>query len=306
MVGSPILVTGAPRSGTTWVGKMLAQAPGLGYIHEPFNPLTDPGTSGGFTHFLARVTDRTEAEGAPHAAALERCLAFRYDWRRQLPAVRGPRQAARTARDAARWARWRAGRARPLVKDPIALLSAPWLADRFEMDVVVTIRRPTAFVASFKRLGWSHDFTAMSRDEELMSGLLAPYRAQVRQAAERPSADLVDQATLLWLLLHTVVARYQVDHPDWCFVRQEDLSRNPPEGFSLLYQALDLTMSDSAMAAVRAHSSTANPERLRRTHDTRLDSAASLESWRKELDETETARIEAATAELTRHFYPEG
>ena len=34
---NPIFVTGAPRSGTTWVGKMLALSKKIGYIHEPFN-----------------------------------------------------------------------------------------------------------------------------------------------------------------------------------------------------------------------------------------------------------------------------
>jgi hypothetical protein len=31
----PILVTGSPRSGTTFVGRMLALSPGVHYIHEP-------------------------------------------------------------------------------------------------------------------------------------------------------------------------------------------------------------------------------------------------------------------------------
>ena len=43
--GPPILVTGAHRSGTTWVGKMLALAPGIGYVHEPFSPRTPVGMS---------------------------------------------------------------------------------------------------------------------------------------------------------------------------------------------------------------------------------------------------------------------
>src|SRR5882672_1880226 len=34
----PILVTGAHRSGSTWVGRMIARSPTIRYIHEPFNP----------------------------------------------------------------------------------------------------------------------------------------------------------------------------------------------------------------------------------------------------------------------------
>ena len=41
---SPILVTGAHRSGTTWVGKILAADPRqAGYISEPLNVLHRPG-----------------------------------------------------------------------------------------------------------------------------------------------------------------------------------------------------------------------------------------------------------------------
>jgi len=35
---NPILVTGSHRSGTTWVGKILALSPEVGYIQEPFHP----------------------------------------------------------------------------------------------------------------------------------------------------------------------------------------------------------------------------------------------------------------------------
>src|SRR6476620_4378035 len=33
----PIVVTGTHRSGTTWVGEMIATSPQVAYVHEPFN-----------------------------------------------------------------------------------------------------------------------------------------------------------------------------------------------------------------------------------------------------------------------------
>ena len=33
----PLLVTGCPRSGTTWVGKMMSKCKNTAYLHEPFN-----------------------------------------------------------------------------------------------------------------------------------------------------------------------------------------------------------------------------------------------------------------------------
>lgn len=40
---SPILVTGIHRSGTTWVGKMLAASGQVTYINEPLNVQHRPG-----------------------------------------------------------------------------------------------------------------------------------------------------------------------------------------------------------------------------------------------------------------------
>lgn len=34
---NPILVTGSPRSGTTWIGKMLSFGDNVHHIYEPFN-----------------------------------------------------------------------------------------------------------------------------------------------------------------------------------------------------------------------------------------------------------------------------
>src|SRR5207302_7782755 len=39
LLTAPILVTGAIRTGTTWVGEVLARNPELEYVWEPYNPL---------------------------------------------------------------------------------------------------------------------------------------------------------------------------------------------------------------------------------------------------------------------------
>ena len=41
----PILVTGAHRTGTTWVGKMLSANSQTAYMSEPLNVLHRPGYS---------------------------------------------------------------------------------------------------------------------------------------------------------------------------------------------------------------------------------------------------------------------
>lgn len=300
---APILVTGAPRSGTTWVGEMLAKAPGVGYVHEPFNPLTDPGIAGRpFSRFLAYVTEENDG---PPAEALSRALRFSYNWRRQVPTLRTPRDVARTSRDGLRFRRLRTGGARPLVKDPIAVFSAPWMAQRFGMEVVVTIRQPAAFVASFKRLRWHHDFASMLDDRRLIGDRLAAYEPEIRALAQQPG-DLVTEAVLLWRVIYGTVAQYRTEHPEWQYVRQEDLARDPVTQFEKLYAALGLDFDDRIRAAVEAHSSALNPDRLAKAHGTRLDSRASLEGWRKVLTDDEVEQVREGARDVASSFYAEG
>lgn len=69
----PILVTGAHRSGTTWVGKMLAGSQ-VAYISEPLNVLHRPGVlCAKVKHWYQYVCDDNEAEYlAPFEELLDR------------------------------------------------------------------------------------------------------------------------------------------------------------------------------------------------------------------------------------------
>ncbi len=112
MSGKPILVTGAHRSGTTWVGKMLALAPGVAYVHEPFSPRTPKGLSpAGFDRYFTVVTTANESR---YRAGLARTLAQRYDLGAQLRSARSWRDVVRIPRDYRRLRRARgsAGRGR--------------------------------------------------------------------------------------------------------------------------------------------------------------------------------------------------
>jgi hypothetical protein len=298
--GRPILVTGAHRSGTTWVGKMLALAPGTGYVHEPFSPITDPGISSApFERFFTAVTPENESRYLP---GLRKSFAFDYDWASQLPTVRSPRAAARSVRDAAAFARARRRHARPIVKDPIALLSAEWLEQRFGMDVLVLIRHPAGFAGSLRRLGMSFRFETFLDDEGLMEDRLAPFADELRAQVEAPG-DFVERAGLLWRILYTVVDEYRAAHPGWIFVRHEDLSREPVAGFERVYAQLGLDFTPAIAQRIGEHSAPARPVRHPSAHAVRMDSASTVESWRDRLSPDELERLHAAVAEISGRFY---
>ena len=299
MSGKPILVTGAHRSGTTWVGKMLALAPGVAYIHEPFNPRTAAGLSPArFDRYFTVVTSENEARYRP---GLEQTVRFRYGLGAQLRSLRGVADVARTGRDLARVGRNRLTAKLPLVKDPIALLSAEWLAESFGMDVVVLIRHPAAFAASLKRLGWKHSFATFIQDGRVPE-VVRPYEAEIREQAEQPG-EILAQAALLWRLLYNAVDGYRERHPDWAFVRHEDASAEPVATFERLYAELGLDFTRDAREAVARASAPDNPAELATPHAVELDSAASLGRWREDLTAEEVETLRERTRDVWPRFY---
>jgi Sulfotransferase family len=300
-VASPILVTGSHRSGTTWTGRMLALSPGIGYMHEPFNVHRWPNwLSRPLPHAYMYVCQENEAD---FLSTVEDALAFRYPIL-NITAAQTRRQVFQVL---AEWpwslvARFQG--ARPLMKDPLALMSSEWLADRFGMEVVVMIRHPAAFAGSVKRLNWRFDFDNWRDQPLLIRDLIGPYEAQVADFAAREH-DIIDQAVLMWNVTHHVIRRFQERRPDWSFIRHEDLSEEPLKGFRELYERFDLTWDHTAEEIILRTSTDLRrkevPTYLHRT--VRRDSRAARWTWRDRLTPEEQDRIREGTAEVGAAFY---
>ena len=289
-----------PRSGTTWVGRVLCAGNGAGYLSEPFNLATSPGTVRvPVDHWFHHVTADNEREIVD---ALEPLLRFEYPLGRELRRCRTYVDLLHTLK---MWRSFVRGRGRrPLVKEPHAMFSAEWFAQRLGSDVVVTVRHPAAVVASWKRLDWSFDFVNLLEQPALVSGLLRPFRSDMEQALE-PSHDLVDRVALFWHVAYRIVAGYRERFPGFHIVRHEDLSREPLEGYRALYEALGLPLTSEAENAIAAASSAANPKEtsVEEPHETALDSRATLTSWKRRLSDQELERIRSLTGETAALFY---
>ena len=296
----PILLTGMPRSGTTWVARILTASGEVGHVNEPFNLAVSPGTLRvPADHWYAYVTAETEDRYLP---ALTRVLEFEYPLVRELRGCRSRTDVLHTLK----WWRdfVRSRGLRPLVKEPHAVFSAGWFAERLGSDVVVMVREPLAVVSSWKRLEWSFDFANLLEQPVLMRDWLGPFEAEM-SAALSPACDLVDRVALLWRVIYSVVADERF--PAARLVRHEDLSRDPVRGYAELYEALGLTFTDTVAQAVEASSSSENPAEtsVERPHETRIDSRANLQNWRHRLSEEEITRIRKITEETAALYYPE-
>ena len=299
---APILVTGAHRTGTTWVGKMLAATPQVAYISEPLNVWHRPGVMrASVSKWYTLICEENEAQYLPAFRAM---LGFRYGFWRELRSLRSRKDFLRMGRDFSIFLHGRLLHQRPLIKDPFGVFSAPWFAERLGCRVVVTVRHPAGFASSLKRLDWSFDFCDLLEQPLLMQRWLDVDRAEMEMAR---ADDIIGQAALLWRMVYRVVARMMKLHPSFIVVRHEDLSHDPVACYRDLYAALDLGFTPKVEQTILSASSSENPAELseNKVHAVKLDSRANLDNWMKRLSADEIARIRKMTGKTARLFYSE-
>lgn len=299
-MNQPILVTGAHRSGTTWVGRMLASNPRTAYISEPLNVLHRRGVyRADVKRWYTYITAENEDKYLP---AFHELMNFRYHLFSELGSLRSRKDFLRMGRDLAVFMNGKLRKQRILLKDPFAVFSAPWFAQKLNCQVVITIRHPAAFASSLMRLNWPFDFQDLLNQPMLMRDHLESDRADMKSIQ---ADDILGQSALLWRMIYRSVHTTRSLFPDFKIVRHEDLSLDPVTGYKSLYESLGLTFDEKIRDTILNSSSSENPSELskKKTHSVKLDSRANMDNWKKRLTSDEITRIRKMTEDISHLFY---
>ena len=297
---NPILVTGSHRSGSTWMGKILSLAPGVKYIHEPFNPLNQTGICRTeFEYWFSYICQQNESK---YLHDFNDCLSFEYPVFSQLKKIES-------------WENWisffqeyqetliaKSFQKRPLIKDPIAVFSAEWLTEKFDMDTVVLIRHPAAFAGSLKQANWGYPFDHFLKQTLLIKDHLAQFEPQIQEYAKYQK-NIIEQAILLWNLIHFMILKYQEKHPEWIFIRHEDISRAPVKEFHQIFCKLDLPFSSKIQKQIEIYSGL--NQNIKQKNSLKRNSKDNIFSWRTRLTSDEIALIKSETDKIASAFYSE-
>ncbi|MGW4800195.1 sulfotransferase [Nonomuraea sp. NPDC004297] len=295
---SPVLVTGLPRSGTSWTGKMLAAGGDLVYVNEPLNPQHPPGRCPGVldarvTHRFQYICDDNSADWLP---AFRDTVGLRYRWLAELRANRSPYDLARLLRYGVAFTHGRLTGRRALLDDPFAVLSAGWFARRLGCRVIALVRDPVSFVASWARLGWT-----VHLDELLDQPLLVRDHPEVLELrALAGSRDRAATAAALWRVTRSVLA----GTPGILLTSYESLAADPVPGFRRLYAYAGLRWTAGAeRRIVRACHRPGGRSGagfawsgLSRTAYRRMDSRSALADPARGLTPQDVARVRALTS----------
>lgn len=286
-----ILVTGAPRSGTTFLGTVLSLNRDVAFIYEPTSRI----------YGLRDVPDPllyVRAGSSYEATAfrmIDDLLAGRGRFRKPDGASASPlRGAARRVLGTEVSLRYRRDALNPLrrrwlLKDPWAALSSEWLHRRMGMPTVVLVRHPVPVVRSYRRLGWDMRIQELMSVDELMADHLGP----LVEGVDVDALDPVENAALVWRAYYFVLNRYLDRNPEMIAVRHEDLSARPVDVLHSLYDALGLNFDARVRARIATYTGSGNTVATPGTtlHDLRRDSAAVATRWRDEVDQQQRDAI---------------
>ncbi|MEM9446960.1 MAG: sulfotransferase [Cyanobacteria bacterium P01_E01_bin.6] len=301
----PILITGSHRSGTTWIGQTLSISPEVALINEPFSPLTYKLYRGRCTSkFKYWHTYITEKNEHLYYEGLRKTLKFNYAFWEQIFLEKSYKNIKFTFKEQLQFLYFKKKKLVPLLKDPLAILSADWVSRKFNARTVVLVRHPAAFCHSIKRLGWRYDFSELFNQTLLMQDFLSPFEKEILNHLQ-PDTDIIERASLIWKILYFVALSYKDKNPSWIYKRYEDIALNPVSDFRELFNQLNLCFSQPVENYIQDFTNTSNPTKASGSDWAfrKRNSRENIMRWKKELDIQEITKIRNSVEEISHYFY---
>ena len=299
-----VLVTGAMRSGTTFVGNVLAHPQSLFYLHEPFNP-----TWGieGADQWLAYVRNHN----SEYARLVDQFFALEFTYQSPVEGSSLKRAVKKIVGGKHYWrglfyryvARHYAGM---LVKDPLSALLSRYMHERHGVAVVALVRHPAAFYYSHKRLGWDFDLDNL-REQPC---LLEDHLQQEAALLKRTSWTYPERLAVLWRCVNKVLKEFSetfAEETTWMLKRHEDYCTRPMEEFEDVFGRLNMDFSSSVKQYIRKSTSRSNATSARSGEPHRLqrNSEAVAYYWKQQISARERDQIRSITEPVAAHFYEE-
>jgi hypothetical protein len=294
-----ILVTGPHRSGTTWIGKTLSQNNRVELVYEPFNPDFDR------YNFTYRFENWFQyVPGSKNRKVIETYFdqylpESGLDYAKKVSRESG--YSAKTPLIFLKHLLMSANRPRFLLKDPIALLSAGWLYDRYSPKVICTTRNPLAFVGSLKKQGWDFDFRNILNQETLVERYLPQYKKPMQEVLHE--GDFIDRVSLLWSVLNTMILHYREQYPQWFFTSHEEAALNPVDTFQNMFAYVNLPFTDEIISYIEKATSGDDHGKKSSHRYTPRDAKSTINEWNELLTADEINRISEYTSAVCLNIY---
>lgn len=305
-----ILVTGAARSGTTILGRILNFAPDTNFLLEPFNRyvwmhsphyhayIGPNSTDIKHEHYQKFITSVFNMQGLipwpkyTGKSPLE-SLALKVRLRRitvhtKLAILRQRYLSPHNM----------------IYKDPSACFLASHLAHKHDCNVVYTIRHPAAIFVARKELNWRFDCQCL----ELQPDLIDSFGDLWGKLDPLKDGGILEQSIILWMCIYSTLYKLEKEQSSRVLcMRHEDWCESPLERIEELYDKLGLQWTKKVESKVRAITTGLSATRKTASLATMeaRDSKAIIYKWKNKVSQSELDKIMEYCGKLMDVYYPE-
>lgn len=326
-----ILVCGVPRSGTTWMGKILSHPANVYYHHEPDNehhnllgyvhkqqmprfPYLTPGDSdNGMFNIYRRVCQGDYIFGYDKSSLLikkllginlesveeeiiRRTLAMSsaQNPSYDLPISTKAKQIAadQMQRLALKFHKRDLSKKRILVKSVHCILSLAFLHHHFRPKIVIVIRHPANIVSSHRKLDNPDIWRNIFNQKALLQDHFDDYKDEIWQL-DNP----LEKAGAQVAAFYYVIAKQLQSHPDWIVAKHEEFCLNPVNKFRELFEKLDLQWTEEVQNHISELNKTGEGYDYKRVAEEQID------KWKRRLNPYEIEKIKKGFNIFPQPFY---
>lgn len=307
---NPIIIVGAHRSGTTFIGNMVSFSDEVSYIRDPFAKYRRAGL------FQLRpknyFTYITDENGQEYYDTFQKMVHFKFSLIKELSFIKKSYDVKPVFLDIFRMEAAKLKNKRALLKAATALFSVEWLQKIFNFQVLCLIRHPAAFISSLKRLEITHPFVEFINQPLLMKDHLRPFESMIIEysqlqlkAGHTKTPDIIDQGILLWNIIYSFMSKIKEKYPEWLILKHEDISNEPLNYFKMIFQHFQLKFTDEIKSKITNYTASSNPsEAIKgKWNSLKRDSSQNVKNWKSRLSPEEIGKIKEGTFEIAKNFY---
>jgi len=241
-----IFVTGTPRSGTTFVGRVLSLPINVDYIHEPFN------VDGGMYEMTQKFLYMRK--GMPHETDFHSLVSrlMKYKVKLKRTDTKNKRVIEKlllyfTKSQAyifLQQARLNVFHDTILIKDPLGCLLVEYLTREFGFVPLILIRHPILYIKSTIRLNWYEKYRAISLEPiNAQQELVEDFLDDEKEFVFKIWNTEIEYCAALWRCLNKILLKMANTNPETLLIKHEEVCRDPLSVFRRLYQHFGLKMS---------------------------------------------------------------
>lgn len=273
-----VLVTGAPRSGTTAVGELLSGSPGAIELYEPMsNIVGDRAVSDWFPIPGQDNFDLATADDLIDRIQRRRVrTTFRPE---NILGTLGRNRFLNRTRRTAILARLQPWKRTQVWKDPMALLIAPRVAQTTDIPVIVTVRDHLSLSSSFKRMSWRPPVEDLAERMQALGMSMDPRIPELLKG----DLDAARAGAVAWNLFYSTLLGELRNGLDVTTILNTDLMLHPEAVRDRLIAVTGLQVPEPQKAAEeQAGTSEPLPEKA---HIQNRSLESITQYWKKTLDE---------------------